>query len=178
MLDVHPPHAPTHTWRDFFIHIATIVVGLLIAIGLEQTVEYFHHRHQVKEARERIREEMQVNVAIDKRDIQFADDLIAKMNANMAALRARETGKPPAIDHLDFDMETQSGYTAAFASARDSGVLAMLPYDEAAMYSDAYGEVALNHDAAVVAVNALNLAREPPAITPSHNSRRKRCRPS
>lgn len=28
MLDVHPPHEATHTWTDFFIHIATIVVGL------------------------------------------------------------------------------------------------------------------------------------------------------
>ena len=45
MLDVHPPHAPTHTWRDFFIHIATITVGLLIAVGLEQAVEFLHHRH-------------------------------------------------------------------------------------------------------------------------------------
>jgi hypothetical protein len=34
MLDVHPPHNPTHTWRDFFIHIATIVIGLIIAVGL------------------------------------------------------------------------------------------------------------------------------------------------
>ncbi len=34
MLDVHPPHAPTHTWKDFFIHIATIVIGLIIAVGL------------------------------------------------------------------------------------------------------------------------------------------------
>ena len=25
MLDVHPPHNPTHTWPDFLIHIATIV---------------------------------------------------------------------------------------------------------------------------------------------------------
>jgi hypothetical protein len=24
MLDVHPPHNPTHTWPDFLIHIATI----------------------------------------------------------------------------------------------------------------------------------------------------------
>jgi len=38
MLDVHPPHASTHTWRDFFLHIATIVIGLLIAIGLEQSI--------------------------------------------------------------------------------------------------------------------------------------------
>jgi hypothetical protein len=27
MLDVHPLHAPAHTWRDCFIHIATIVVA-------------------------------------------------------------------------------------------------------------------------------------------------------
>ena len=46
MLDVHPPHHPTHGWRDFFIHIATITVGLLIAVGLEQTVETLHQRHQ------------------------------------------------------------------------------------------------------------------------------------
>ena len=61
MLDVHPPHSPTHTWKDFFIHIATIVVGLLIAVGLEQTVEYFHHRRQVAEAREALREERHLN---------------------------------------------------------------------------------------------------------------------
>jgi hypothetical protein len=52
MLDVHPPHHPTHTWRDFLIHIATIVVGLVIAIGLEQTVEFVHRAHQRQELRE------------------------------------------------------------------------------------------------------------------------------
>src|ERR1017187_10104742 len=36
MLDIHPAHHAASTWRDFFIHIATIVLGLLIAIGLEQ----------------------------------------------------------------------------------------------------------------------------------------------
>ena len=30
MLDVHAPHEAVHTWRDFFIHIATIVVGLVM----------------------------------------------------------------------------------------------------------------------------------------------------
>ena len=38
MLDVHAPHETVHSWKDFFIHIATIVIGLLIAVGLEQTV--------------------------------------------------------------------------------------------------------------------------------------------
>jgi hypothetical protein len=51
MIEVHPPHEDVHTWRQFFIHIAAITIGLLIAIGLEQTVVYFHHRHQLQEAR-------------------------------------------------------------------------------------------------------------------------------
>ncbi len=36
MLDVHPPHHAATTWRDFFIHIATIVLGLIIAVGPRQ----------------------------------------------------------------------------------------------------------------------------------------------
>jgi hypothetical protein len=50
MLDMHPPHQSIHTWRDFFIHIATIVVGLCIAVGLEQTVEFFHHRNKCRKS--------------------------------------------------------------------------------------------------------------------------------
>ena len=34
MLDIHPAHHAATTWRDFFIHIATICVGLLIAVAL------------------------------------------------------------------------------------------------------------------------------------------------
>ena len=51
MIDIHPPHHAATTRRDFFIHLATVVLGILIAIGLEQTVEYFHHRHLAAEAR-------------------------------------------------------------------------------------------------------------------------------
>jgi len=146
MLDVHPPHGATHTWKDFFIHVGTICVGLLIAVGLEQTVEAIHHHHQVNEVRERIREEMKVNIEIDQRDIAYADAFSKEMDTNIAALRAIEQGKQPVVDQLSFDLHTQSSYQAAFLNARDSGVLAMMPYDEGAMYSDAYGYVALHHD--------------------------------
>jgi hypothetical protein len=33
MIDVHVPQKSEHTWTDFFIHIGTIAVGLLLAIG-------------------------------------------------------------------------------------------------------------------------------------------------
>ena len=46
VIDVHAPHGGMHTWKDFWIHLGTITLGLLIAISLEQSVEYFHHMHQ------------------------------------------------------------------------------------------------------------------------------------
>jgi len=49
MLDVHAPHERIQSWKNFFIHIVAIVVGLLITVALEQTVEFFHHRHQREE---------------------------------------------------------------------------------------------------------------------------------
>jgi hypothetical protein len=82
MLDVHPPHHPAHSWRDFFIHIATIVVGLLIAVGLEQTVEALHHRHQRQEARNGI-------VADAQLFLHDVDDLIAANDQQVADLNAR-----------------------------------------------------------------------------------------
>jgi hypothetical protein len=61
LLDVHPIHAPVRAWRDFFIHIATIVVGLCIAVGIQQTVESVHLRHQLSELRQALRIEREDN---------------------------------------------------------------------------------------------------------------------
>jgi hypothetical protein len=50
-----------HTWKDFFIHLAAIVIGLLITVGLEKTVECFHHRHRVAEMRKSLDVERRIN---------------------------------------------------------------------------------------------------------------------
>jgi hypothetical protein len=61
MLDVHAPNKTVHTWQDFLIHIAAITIGLLMALGLEATVEWFHHRHQASQALELLRHELDQN---------------------------------------------------------------------------------------------------------------------
>ena len=57
MLDVHVPHEVLHTWKDFLIHIATIVIGLFIAVALEQSVEAINRHHEVAALREDLRQE-------------------------------------------------------------------------------------------------------------------------
>lgn len=71
MLEVHPPHGATRTWTDFCIHIATITIGLLIAVGLEQTVEYFHHRQQRQQLMAQLHAEAIKNRDSLRRDLEL-----------------------------------------------------------------------------------------------------------
>lgn len=32
MLEVHPHYEAAHSWKDFFIHLGTITIGLLLAL--------------------------------------------------------------------------------------------------------------------------------------------------
>jgi hypothetical protein len=57
MLDVHAPHELLHTWKGFLIHIATIVIGLFIAVALEQSVEAINRHREVAALREDLRQE-------------------------------------------------------------------------------------------------------------------------
>ena len=60
-MDIHKPKA-IHNWREFLKEIGTIVIGVSIALAGEQTVEYFHWRAQVAEARTSIASEMSSNI--------------------------------------------------------------------------------------------------------------------
>ena len=88
MIEVHPPHEDVHTWKQFLIHIAAITIGLLIAIGLEQTVVYFHHRHQLQEARRELAEELEDNRRVLGKNLDAVRKMTAELDANMALLRA------------------------------------------------------------------------------------------
>jgi hypothetical protein len=80
MLDVHPPHHPTHGWRDFFIHIATITIGLLIAVGLEQSIEALHRAHERRDLIEAFHAECESNV-------KSLDSIVNNIRANVVFIR-------------------------------------------------------------------------------------------
>ncbi len=93
MLDVHPPHHAANTWRDFFIHIATICVGLLIAIALEQSVEALHRHHQRNELRQELRTEAEENKDYIDNDMKVAEAYLDW--ALDATARVNATPRPP-----------------------------------------------------------------------------------
>jgi hypothetical protein len=137
MLDVHPPHAPTHTWRDFLIHIATICVGLLIAIGLEQSVEAIHHRRERDALVQEMRVEAERNIRLLHTDI---DRNIEKAAWNRAILTALQTSSPQdgivtaTLPTHETFLPQISPSRAVWSVAKTNGKVALLSEREAEIY--------------------------------------------
>jgi hypothetical protein len=62
-MEIHKPKA-IHSWREFLKEYAIIVLGVATALAAEQTVEWWHWRAQVREAREVIATELASNLAV------------------------------------------------------------------------------------------------------------------
>ena len=137
-MDVHPPHEPIHSWRDFILHLVTITIGLLIALGLEAAVENMHHKHVVREARENIRHELELNHQAAKSDLDNLDTNKKNMQHNLATLRSlRKDLNTKGLD-AKYQFDWSSFNESAWLSARDSGALTYMPIDEVQRYADLY----------------------------------------
>jgi hypothetical protein len=138
-MDVHAPHEPVHTWKDFAIHLAIVTIGLFIALMLEGLVEYVHHRHIVAEARANIRTELENNHKNAVDDVGYLSQNLKNVAGNLDTLRDMEV-HPKAHGSLGNTMSFANLDDAAWRTARDTGALAYMPYDEVQQYSGIYAE--------------------------------------
>jgi hypothetical protein len=139
-MEVHSPHQSIHTWRDFFIHIATIVVGLLIAVGLEQGVEALHHRHQRHQLEEDIRAEAERNVTILQKHLDVNIPAMLSFRETLTAVRTAPA-KEGWVDLTLPGVRNNGGRGLiapernVFPVAKSSGTIALLPETEAQAYA-------------------------------------------
>lgn len=145
MLDVHPAHHAATTWRDFFIHIATIVLGLLIAVGLEQTVEYFHHRHQIAETRELLRNEREDNKQAIVRATKTFRVVSAELQNNLQVLAYLQQHPGTPDEKLPGSLIWIFGgpvyEDSAWEAAQTSGVTSLMPREEIAEHAKLYAQL-------------------------------------
>jgi hypothetical protein len=130
MLDVHPPHESVHTWKDFLIHMSAICLGLLIAIGLEQSVEYIHHRHQREKLQSELHDESLTNRRLIHYDYDSINQVRRNIRRNMANLDREGTHFPVPPPHDTF----LPFVNTAWIAARGNGTIGLLPNQVAASY--------------------------------------------
>ena len=141
-MDVHPPHSPIHSIKEFLIHLLAITIGLLIALGLETTAEWFHHRHLVRDARVNLVQEMSDNRHVIERHLSVAAAETARLNQMLEALDAVEAGKPlPTLGEFNWSVPLLAD--SSWGAAQSTGATSYMSYAEAKRYAQVYTEQAL-----------------------------------
>jgi hypothetical protein len=139
VIDVHPPHEPIHGWRDFFIHLSTITIGLLIALSLEGCVEWRHHRHLVHEAEASLRTEIRQNhQAVQDSLIVLHKQQDALVKDVVVLKYIIKNHKAPADSKIALTFNMSSLSNVSWKTAQSTGALSYIPYELAQEYSDIY----------------------------------------
>jgi hypothetical protein len=176
MLDVHSPHEPIIGWKDFLLHLFTITIGLLIALSLEGTVEWFHHRHLVHEAEASLRAEIDSN----SQALHGTLDDLQKQQANLkhdveVLNHVIYKGKTPKKDHMEINFHIHSFDNLGWKTAQATGAAAYMPYALAQEYADIYttqdeladAEKQAARDAIISLAPFLNAGENDPDPTPA-----------
>jgi hypothetical protein len=168
MLDVHPSHEAARTWTDFFIHIATICIGLLIAIGLEQSVEALHRHHE----RISLQADLQTEAASNREIIAHDLNMHALEPWFANVVQAADTAVPtqgkirlvlPLSPCLPGSVGTSTmryfaPSQAVWTTAKESALVTLLPVEQARMYAR------LAHNYELLANNREDVYRDCSAI--------------
>jgi len=164
MLDVHPPHAHggISGWRDFLVHIVVVTIGLLLALGLGQTVELLHHRYQVRETRNALQQER-----ADNRQT-FADQTrawrwwLVELRNNLLVFQYLQQHPGTPREKLPgvpvWRVRALAFSSAAWDAAHQSGVIALMPRDEiedsSQLYESLQRAFSLAYDTSMATVQA------------------------
>jgi hypothetical protein len=152
MIDVHMPHT-THTWKDFWIHLGTITVGLLIALGLERGAETLHHLEQGRQLAEDLQQEATVNrarIVYDETVLDKEMVWLLRLRRDVSALRegsAREGFVYP--EQLEIyptnpnRSQARLPAVTVWATAKESNLIQLLRPERARNYNEVYREADL-----------------------------------
>jgi hypothetical protein len=141
MLDVHLPHKKIHGVGEFFLHLFTITIGLLIAVGIEGAVERHQHRELASQARDTMTAEIRKNSRSVGEALQDIDQEQQKLKSNLAEIRKVQLNPrdPSSRDlRLDISFNTTGLEDTGWRTAQATGALAFMPYAESERYTSIY----------------------------------------
>ena len=139
-MEVHPPHAPAHSFKEFLIQLVTITAGVLIALSLEGLLEWNHHRLLVREARATLAREIADNQSGLERHLAGQDERVKDVETTLKLIHDLLATKKSEIQQLQLGFHVPSLNAAAWRSAERTGALAYMEYPEVKQYAELYDD--------------------------------------
>jgi hypothetical protein len=137
-MEIHPPHAPIRSIKDFLLQLITITAGILIALSFEGVREWRHDRNLVREAHDTIARE----IADNKKEIDVGlaglSDRRKKLENAYRFANELLTAKKTDIQQIDVGSSLAELSAASWQTAERTGALAHMDYGEVQKYSKVY----------------------------------------
>ena len=138
-----PEGKSMRSWRDFFKEVGIIVLGVLIALAAEQTVNAWNWKHEVGIVEDSLNDELsdalfsaqeRVKIAdCQRRTLDALDDLADKSHGTLVIRNAPVT-------------RNRVWGSAAWDAAVASGTIAHMPHDTRNLYANLFSFVHLFRD--------------------------------
>jgi hypothetical protein len=144
-MDIEGPDSPIRSIRDFATHIATVTIGILIALGLEALVETHRNHELVEHTRADFRAEFAANRAAVLRDLERSRAVKTELEGLIAYGQARIAGKDAPFPALQAGRAFSFVNTTAWETAVATQALIHMPFAEARRIAEAQSkQAALN----------------------------------
>jgi hypothetical protein len=141
-MDIHTPK-PVHSWRAFAVEIATIVLGVLIALGAEQVAETLRARHQVRQDMALLARELSGELAEGVVRMRMTECVDARLNQLAATVdEADRAGRLPPMA-VPGRPRTLVYTTAAWSSVVASPAATHFPHDQFQEFAYVYSLMSL-----------------------------------
>jgi hypothetical protein len=139
MLEAHAPHEPIHSWKGFFISIGAIAIGLLLALGLQQTAEAIHQGHERVQLERAIHATLELDVQLYARNAAQLRRLNAHLSELLEAITAKLHGNPSPVQPSLRDPRVRAFLLypglAPYDAAQMDGTVTVLRVEEIRLYS-------------------------------------------
>ena len=133
-MHIHKPK-PVHGMRELAIEIGVIVIGVVIAIGLEQAVEVIRHQEQRRSLEERLRADVKANRVYITGDIAAAHSIVGWASDQAASVERAGASGPLVIRRMP-DVRLYRPDAGVWPAARSNGQANLLPTGEQNWFED------------------------------------------
>jgi len=138
-VDIHPPYGPIHSFKEFFLHLLTVILGILIALSLEGLIEWRHHGSLAEEARSNLTVEIRENRQLLTGGLAAAPDAEQRLKGTIETIEAyRKNHRDDRTSKLDWSFGLFPLSATAWSTAASTGALGYMDYSEVKAYTRAY----------------------------------------
>jgi hypothetical protein len=134
MSDIRFVRHVTRHWKEFFVQIVAIAIGLLLALALDRIVGYFHERHQLAQARRDLRLEIEENRHAWERNVAEVQRVQKELAIDLTVIQALQSNSS-ATGQLDYSENFYAIIDGPWQAVRQNGSLSLMPNDELQTYA-------------------------------------------